>query len=537
MAKEIWQIPTGTHLKPFPVTVETDGKHFYIYSSYDTNALNEFRALDKGKWDKINRRWVVPINERNIFALKFLSGHRDERYYNNSLYAHYFEEAERFFPQLFPWQKEAFAFIASRKRCEVAYDMGLGKTLTCLAIQTYFVHYGITRWWLVAPYGAQKTWEREAEKWKLGLPFLVTTSYESLHKHIEANEAPQGVIFDEAIKIKNHASQRSQYAAQLCKHMREYEFSFIIPLSGSPAPKTPDEWWHPIECCCPGFIRESNPNKFRNRYADIEFEENEYGKYPVIKSWKDDEVKKLGKRLAPIVIRRSKKECLELPEKIFETIADVPSEEVINVAKLIVKQSETAIQALESLRELSDGFQYQRQDKTLSDRPDSSSYTWVGSPKLSRIFELLDFYHKDNGGPGRLVIYAAFRATIEQLVKEITPFDWTPIRIDGTGWSHKDTLELFENSLLNIVIVANPGSVYGLNFQQTLALVYYSNNFNPGDRIQSMERRDRPGMNREKGTRIVDLIHLETDRLIRSRLTDKLEMQDVTLKEIEGCLC
>lgn len=501
--------------------------------------------MEGSKWDKDKRAWKIPITERNRYAISFFENGPDENYYNNGLYDHYLLETNKF-PELFPWQREAFAFILAKKRVLIAYKMGLGKTLICIRVMDWLAHYDIVNWWLVAPYGAQKTWQREACKWRASVDFAVVTTYESLHKYLDkATIPPQGVIFDESIKIKNSTSQRSQIAYELCRLMRGHSSSsFIIELSGSPSAKKQTDWWHQIEILQPGFVREGNIHKLQNRLAIIEYEENEYGKYPVIMGWKEDEIKAFGRRLKPIVLSKRKEECLELPDKIFDTIRTPPSEETLRVARALVNTATSGIEALEKLRELSDGFQYRRTtiDETREETTEKSqSFTWIGSPKLDIILELLDFYSLENGGCGRLVIYAWFRATIQKLQEIVSgeerkgdSLTWLCHALVG-DWDAK-ILEDFENYDGNLCLVANPARVYGLNLQRTECLVYYSNSFSPDHRVQSLDRRDRPGMDTTKGTRVVDIIHLDTDQLVLDRINQSIGLEEITLEELNTCL-
>jgi hypothetical protein len=288
--------------------------------------------------------------------------------------------------------------------------------------------------------------------------------------------------------------------------------------------------------------------------------EGEFGTYPEIISWKEDEVKALGRRLTPLVLVKKKADCLDLPAKVFDTIKCEGNEEALRVANAIARTSATGIEALEKLREFSDGFQYTRinrnnqdtesntngdKQNTIPTRNMANTVNWVGSPKLGIIKQLLDFYHTDNGGCGRLVIYACFHATIDKLVEFVQSCGYTCGRIDGRGWSTPNILETFDKEVFlsehsqqfkNYCIIANPACVHGLSFTRTQCLVYYSNNFSVDARIQSMDRRDRPGMDKEVATRIVDIVNLPTDQMILDKLNSSMEIQEITLKEIIGCI-
>ena len=135
---------------------------------------------------------------------------------------------------------------------------------------------------------------------------------------------------------------------------------YIVELSGTPAPKSPTDWWHQCEIACPGYIKEGNVHRFKQRLCLIEQRESlSGGVYPHVVTWFDDaakcakcgelqdhddhkigdpdfdavanedlhtfepscnEVEALGRRLKGLVDVRFKADCLDLPEMRFEII-------------------------------------------------------------------------------------------------------------------------------------------------------------------------------------------------------------------------
>ena len=491
---------------------------------FDGRLVDAMRQFEKRKWDKNRYCHVVPRTERNEYVFNLMLGYKDSPYLSpiSNLYT---DDSSR----LFKHQQEGIDFILNKRRCMLGFEMGLGKTLTTIRAMDWLAdNRKVYHWWLVAPFGAQKEWQRQMFTWGARTYFKQTTTYESLNKLIKSwpgDLIPQGVVFDESVKIKNPVAARSKAAYELCHMMRDCHGhdSYIIQLSGCPAPKSPEDWWHQIECLRPGWMKESNLRDFRKRYATVVKQNYGYGEFDKVIEWRKDEVEKLGKRISPLVLVKHKEDCLDLPDKIYEIIECPPTAELLRTANVLVSIAETAIKALELTRELSDGFQY-TDEGTVE----------IDSPKLAVVQELLDFYSTENGGPGRLVIFAPFHASIDRLVKVCTENEWKACSIDGRGWSDKNILEKFESDLEdNIVIVANPACVHGLTLSKTQALVYYSNNFSVDARIQSEDRRDRPGMDVSKGTRVVDICHLPTDKYILDRLKQGRDIQGITLDEIK----
>lgn len=182
-------------------------------------------------------------------------------------------------------------------------------------------------------------------------------------------------------------------------------------MSGAPAPRSPVDWWHQAEVACPGFLREADIFKFRNTLAVTEERENSIGgKYGHLVTWLDDEnkcaicgqyeddpvhqmcitttqpikieksekasavsattadfhmfvkskneVARLYRRLKGLTVVINKKDCLDLPDKIYRVIRIKPDPDTVRAAKVIANMESLAITASIKLRELSDGFQY-----------------------------------------------------------------------------------------------------------------------------------------------------------------------------------
>lgn len=165
-------------------------------------------------------------------------------------------------------------------------------------------------------------------------------------------------------------------------------------MSGSPAPKSPADWYSQCEIARPGFIMEGDIHRFKKRLAVIVDRENGItgGSFPHLVTWRDDEnkcavcgeyedselhseefivlqtghhfqksrneVSYLYERMKGLVLVKFKKDCIDLPDKTYRVIRCKPTNEIQRTAQLIAKRTAGAAKALTLLRELSDGFQY-----------------------------------------------------------------------------------------------------------------------------------------------------------------------------------
>ncbi len=166
--------------------------------------------------------------------------------------------------------------------------------------------------------------------------------------------------------------------------------------------------------------------------------------------------------------------------------------------------------------------------------------TEVPCPKEDALIEILD-EHED---VGRLVIYAGFTGSIDRIERICQKFQWETIRVDGRGWrmsnqfveSDTDAIQRFQDRKVTerIAFIGHPGSAgMGLTLTASPSILYYSNDFNAENRIQSEDRIHRPGMDLNRGATIIDLIHLPSDLKVLLNLQKKRDLQAITLGDMK----
>lgn len=273
-------------------------------------------------------------------------------------------------------------------------------THNTLAAQEVMERSGVLEWWWVGPKTSLPNIQRELRKWGFsGLIHAEFMTYEGLTRRMDewkpGDPIPQGVIFDESSKLKNHTSQRSKAAQKLADLIREkYGYDgYVILMSGTPSPKSPVDWWSQCEIAWPGFLAEGSEKAFRERLAFTSPQTFESGvTIKKLEGWRDDErkcmkcgeyadhenhqaelcdpddyhpykpsineVAKLHDRLKGLVIIKHKKDCLTLPDKRYRRVYCKPTPSALRVAKSIVESAQNTITGMTLMRELSDGFQY-----------------------------------------------------------------------------------------------------------------------------------------------------------------------------------
>ncbi len=624
---------SGTQLK-VPAKIERiEDRIFFVDSPFQLK--DEIKAMKGSKWHSYmpgdgRRVWSVDDCCRNNFQLDFMMGGNPYVNWDRPLKNYGYSRP------LFTHQKLMADHCLTYHYKILAAEMGVGKTLSAIEVMEKS---GEPDWWWVGPKSGLAAVEREFEKWNLQIqPRMMT--YERLRIEMErwtpGDPAPIGVIFDESPRLKTATSKRSKAGAHLADSIRaEHGWDgYVILMSGSPAAKSPIDWWAQAEICYPGFLKEGNVKAFEWRLAIFEKQMTESGDFWKRKTWRDDEnkcdkcgeyenhknhildgmvelfgggednhefvpskneVSYLHERLDGLVLPLAKKDCLDIPEKIYRTIELAPTSTIKRVGKALAKSAISAIQGLTWLRELSDGFQYSEVqsekdplircpvckgakeveqwfnihtdelahiDSTLAvdeDDYEQRMYTCprcegsgdipnmvretkeIRCPKDQACRDLLE----ENEDQGRLVFFAGFQGSVDRIVNICHKQQWDVVKVDGRGWKilphdgerpPKNVKPLsywanLDNS--RVAFVAHPESGgTGLTLTESRMTVFYSNDFKPENRIQAEDRIHRPGMDENRGATIVDLFHLGTDHKVLNVLKDNRRLEKLTLGEM-----
>lgn len=606
------------------VDFEVDANKMVLSFPYDEYIKDEIKALGgRFSWD--DKTWTIPNNRHSQFQLKRLLGQNPYANWQQTL------KDFAFRVEMFPQQVDMARQGLTYKQMIWAAEMGLGKTLAAFMVLENASSPGrsaLNTWW-IAPRPGIASFEVEMEKWGLAknYPSKIMT-YEGLTSLLkewpQGTKLPQIVIFDEFSRARNSESQRSKACYALADAMRE-EFGdddhYLIGMTGTPAPKSPMDYYNLCETIAPGFLREGNKWKFQERLAFVEKEQNPQtgGFYPKLIGWRDgtprcdtcgileehhglseksmthrfkpakNEVAALYRRMKGLVAVYFKKDWMKfLPEKRYRILKAKPSRALINAAMLVKASATTAISALTLLRELSDGFQYEKaatgnftvcelcQGTCKVEVPDydgeelsENNYdikmvemtcpncdgmgkiesinrimNEAGSAKDELLKEILEDHHDD----GRLIVYAGFTGSIDRIQALVIEEGWNFVRVDGKGWktsvegwkSPKDMLLGFQDKkriVPKLVYIAHAASGgMAVTLTESWEEVFYSNSFNAEDRMQAEDRAHRPGMDLNKGLLITDLVNLESDMYVRNNIFAKKKLQDMSLGQFHESL-
>ncbi|HSM91673.1 MAG TPA: DEAD/DEAH box helicase [Anaeromyxobacteraceae bacterium] len=303
--------------------------------------------------------------------------------------------------ELYPYQVDGVAFLASRGRALLADDMGLGKTAQAIAATVQLLRRGeVRRALVVCPASLKHQWVRELREFAgfgpedvavvsgprevrealyADPPPVLVTSYELARADERALAAvePDLLILDEAQRIKNWRTRTASVVKRIASR-----FAFV--LTGTPLENRLDDLYSLMQVVDPH--RFGPLWRFNERFARL-----------------DDAGRPIGYRnldalraaIAPVVLRRRKEEVLtDLPERIVSRVTvpmtprqvDLHADAENTAARLLAVLRRRALTPPEEQR-LMRAFQRMRMACDAAGLVDKKT---PGAPKLDELARLLE---------------------------------------------------------------------------------------------------------------------------------------------------
>ena len=306
------------------------------------------------------------------------------------------------------------------------------------------------------------------------------------------------------------------------------------------------------EIACAGFLKERDRITFEGSMAI--YQQQTFGdvSFRKVVGWNMDRVHELPEVLNGLMEIFLKKDCLDLPDRLFQEVQTPISKEQIETVPYFMENTERASALQIKLRQLSDGIYYTKTYNEETGREDTKT-EYIHSGKDDLLRDHLDEFR----GTKRLVIGVAFKGTLQKVTDLCIDKGWSVLQISGDGWKYftekdgrvtvdrskattdfaKEEMNAAINTgtIENLVVVSqvDAGSM-GLEFSASPTIIFYSSSDNGGSRMQFEDRNHSNNSNlvTDKVT-IIDYICLPIDKLVLTRLRDKKDMKKVTMKDIE----
>lgn len=461
---------------------------------------------------------------------------------------------------LFAHQLAGISFLQEREGALLAYDMGTGKSRTALiAARRFFDSRGknkIDRVLVLAPASVKFAWREEINKLAcasssfhtriivyknqeficeqtLGsgehqtyMPVAII-SYSLLqqerHAALISKWCAGGrtvLICDESSYLKNRTAKQTKGAKAVAEAC-----AYRWLLSGTPVTNSPLDLWSQAEVMYPlergkgplhGFL---NWYAFRASFAELQLRRMGQHSFTEVIGYKN--INKLQKRFDPFISRVEKKDCLDLPDKVWtvrevalgaetwKLYCELKKDCLLSLGNGEVRPEPNAAVRLLRLSQLTSGHVGATPEgsnwedallgdilKNPSDKVIGALNTDISSEKLSWLVEALT--EGELANERATIIWCRWRRERERLhdllLQKQKTYTWA---IYG-GQSEKvreDNLKKFkENWDKPSVLLAQPhAGGFGLNLTNAHTAVYMSNDYSWSVRAQSEDRMHRSG--------------------------------------------
>lgn len=317
------------------------------------------------------------------------------------------------------------------------------------------------------------------------------------------------LILDEAQAIRNRKTQIAYLIKQL-------QFKNCCPITGIPYGNGPHEVW--------SLLNFTEPEKYTSfwRFFElyVDYEQNYWGtRY--IKGVKRPKL--LRRELASRMIRKTKAEVMPfLPEKLYQTIPlellPQQSKHYDNMAKkFYIELSETKKLYAVNIISMITRLRQILSTPANFDLPDDSC-------KLDAALDIV------LGTDNRIVIFTAFRKTVEALCERLTKNKITHTRIWG-GLSSEQVSQAeakLNTGEVNVLVATLQAGGVGLNLVGANVAVFVDRHYNPEKQRQAEDRLHRGGQTQK--VHIITLYCPNTvDDMIEAILKGKIAMQTIVL--------
>lgn len=289
------------------------------------------------------------------------------------------------------------------------------------------------------------------------------------------------VVLDEFTYVKNYSALRTKVITSLCDTIK-----YSISLSGTPITNS-------LESVITLYrIMDSGASFGKNYFAARNHLFINHGyTFP---DWhlREDKKEEFKRRLFFNAVRLLKKDCLDLPPKIFtERYAELVgitknvykkiAEELLK--ELILPEGKVKIQnslvKLTKLSQLSGGFLY----------TDNNPQLFPDNPKLDLLKEVIEEIPPED----KIIIFAKWTQDIANIAKLLEAHNIPFVTIQGKTRDRATPINDFMNTDKRILLSQVTVGAYGLNLIKANYVIYYSLGFSVIEFLQSQDRIHRVG--------------------------------------------
>jgi len=324
---------------------------------------------------------------------------------------------------------------------------------------------------------------------------------------------PYGLIaIDECTTIKNHKAKRSK---QLMKIAEGFKYRRL--LTGSPVTKSPMDIYSQFEFMRKGLLGHESYYSFQGRYAVTQRRSMGAQAFQQIVGYKN--IDELTNKIDMFAYRVLKKDCLDLPDKIYTARYVTLTSEQLKMYENLQQQALVMFEDGEMVSAPAIITQMLRLQQVMSGhlKTDDGEMKYFPSRRMDALDEIMEEHQ------GKAIIWSRFRYDIKQITemlnKKFGPGSAAAYFGDTKDDERHQIVQNFQNPKHPLrFFIGNPSTAgYGLTLTEANLVVYYANDYNLETRIQSEDRAHRIGQ--KHNVTYVDLI---TEGTIDEKIVESL---------------
>ena len=326
------------------------------------------------------------------------------------------------------------------------------------------------------------------------------------------------IAIDESTTIKNHKAKRTKALLKIAS-----QFKYRRLLTGSPITKSPLDIYSQTEFLRPGLMGHESFYTFQGRYAVLQRKSMGAKSFQQIVGYKN--LDELTEKIDTFSYRVLKKDCLDLPDKVYTARYVTLTDEQFRMYSLLQQQAMLLFEDGEIVSAPAVITQMPRIQQVLSGhlKTDDGEMKYFPSRRMDALKEILEEHD------GKVIIWSRFRYDIIQITqmlnKEFGEGSAAAYYGDTTDDERQAIVEQFQTPGSRLrFFVGNPATAgYGLTLTEADLVIYYANDFNLETRIQSEDRAHRIGQ--KNNVTYIDLVSEGTiDEKIVEALRNKIDI-------------
>lgn len=362
------------------------------------------------------------------------------------------------------------------------------------------------------------------------------------------------IAVDESTIIKNPKAVRTKACLNLSR-LAQYKRI----LSGEPAANSPLDLYSQFEFLKRGILGFTSFVVFRQTFARLVEESTAGGrKYTYVAGYRD--LQRLQALISPHSFIIKKKDCLDLPEKIYTTCHVEMSDKQRKAYESMRQRAIVELSELETLDSVPEQHslsfaELQEASPVMSTEPVKQITANIVITQLLRLHQIVcGFMRTDDGeeivfednprmealldtcraSTEKVIIWATYKRSLRDIAAQLRKEfgDKSTVSYHGETSNEERTaaIKLFQDPSSEVrFFVGNPQTAgYGLTLTEAGTVIYYANSYDSEKRLQSEDRAHRIGQS--KNVVYVDLIAESTvdEKIVRVLREKKKMMQIIT---------